>query len=330
MDSQTTLDTNETSPEPSLRDTLESSLETLETPQTQEDSGIIETDVKSDRVRDESGKFAKTETTEPVEVQAEVEQPQVKPRPSSWKKDYEAHWSNLDPSLQDYLQQREADYAKGVSTYKNQWDMAAPLVQAIEPFKPILEQHNVDPAQWISNLGRAHSTLALGTPEQKMQMFYQLANDYGVPIGELTGQGSDPQFSMLAQKLNAIESQWSSFQNMQQQTEQQQLQGEISSFKEANPHFEDVREQMAGLLQAGMAQDLQDAYDKAIRLSDDVFAKVQAEKQAQSLQEKSKVAAEAKAKAISPKSTTPTANGNGGNSANSIRDALSAAFDSLE
>lgn len=327
MESQTTLDDIETS-EPSLRDTLESSLETLETPQTEQDSDIIETDVKSDRIRDDSGKFAKVETTE--EVQPQIEHPQVKPRPSSWKKDYEAHWSSLDPSLQDYLQQREADYAKGVSTYKNQWDMAAPLVQAIEPFRPILEQHNVDPSTWISNLGRAHSTLALGTPEQKMQMFYQLANDYGVPIGEMTGQGSDPQFSMLAQKLNAIENQWSSFQNQQQQTEQQVLQSEIQSFKEANPHFDDVRDTMAGLLQAGMADDLQSAYEKAIRFNDDVFAKVQAEKHSLTLQEKSKVAAEAKAKAISPKSSTPTANGNGGNSANSIRDALNSAFDSLE
>lgn len=318
---QATLDTPEQ--EVSLQDDIRSAIESVSTETEKNDTIVNET--KSERVRDDSGKFAKAETVEqPVEVQTEIEQPVVKPRPSSWKKDYEQHWSSLDPSLQDYLHQRESDYAKGVSTYKNQWDSVAPLVQAIEPFRPILQQHNVDPAQWISNLGRAHSTLALGTPEQKMQMFYQLANDYGVPIGEMTGQGSDPQFSMLAQKLNQIENQWSSFQNMQQQTEQQVLQSEIQSFKDANPHFDDVRDQMAGLLQAGMADDLQSAYDKAIRLNDDVWGRVQAEKHSTSTAEKLQVAAQAKAKAVSPKSSTPTANVKAGNGtlADDIRSAI--------
>jgi len=330
---QTTLD------EPiSLRDTIENAIESTEPEVTEETTSQEATEsVKSERPRDESGKFAKTSqpseksVTEASDDNYEQEEVKVetKPRPSSWKKDYEEHWGKLDPTLQDYIQQREADYAKGVSTYKNQWDMAAPIVEAIRPFEQTLKQNNIDPARWISQLGNAHSQLVYGSPEQKLQMFAQLANDYGVNLGQLTGQtGYDPQFSQLAQELNQIKNQWTSFQSQQEMQEQAQLQNEIASFKDDKPYFDEVRETMAGLLQSGMANDLQSAYDKAIRLNDDVFQKVSAtHAQNFGAAQREKVA-QAKAKVLSPKSTTPTASAtNGGKSASSAREAIMQAME---
>jgi len=333
MENQTTLD------EPiSLRDTIENAIESTESAVTENTTSqdAVESDNTS-RPRDESGKFAKTSqnaSKEPTEASADnYEQEEVivesKPRPSSWKKDYEEHWGKLDPTLQDYIQQREADYAKGVSTYKNQWDMAAPLVETIKQFEPLMNEYNIGPKEWISRLGTADLTLSRGTPEQKLQMFAQLANDYGVNLGQLTGQtGYDPQFSQLAQELNQIKNQWTSFQSSQEQLEQAQLQNEISSFKDDKPYFEEVRETMAGLLQSGMANDLQSAYDKAIRLNDDVFQKVNATQAQKSEAAQREKVAQAKAKVLSPKSTTPTASmSSGGKSASSARDAIMQAFD---
>jgi hypothetical protein len=336
------MDINQTTLEEpiSLRDTIENAIESTESAVTENTTSqdAVESD-KTSRPRDESGKFAKSsqnaskELTEAsddnvVENDTNVAEITTKPRPSSWKKDYEEHWGKLDPTLQDYIQQREADYAKGVSTYKNQWDMAQPLVHAIEPFMPLLQEHSIEPSTWISNLGKAHATLAMGSPEQKQQMFAQLANDYGINLGSITGQGYDPQFSQLAQELNQIKNQWTSFQSSQERIEQAQLQNEISSFKDDKPYFEEVRETMAGLLQSGMANDLQSAYDKAIRLNDDVFQKVNAtQAQKSEAAQREKVAA-AKAKVLSPKSTTPTASvSSGGKSASSARDAIMQAFE---
>jgi hypothetical protein len=329
MENQTTLD------EPiSLRDTIENAIESTE-PVTENTTSHEATEsVKSERPRDESGKFAKTSqrgeesVTEASDDNYE-QKVETKPRPSSWKKDYEEHWGKLDPTLQDYIQQREADYAKGVSTYKNQWDMAAPIVEAIRPFEQVLQQNNIAPAQWISQLGNAHAKLVYGSPEQKLQMFAQLANDYGVNLGQLTGQtGYDPQFSQLAQELNQIKNQWTSFQSQQEMAEQAQLQNEIASFKDDKPYFEEVRETMAGLLQSGMANDLQSAYDKAIRLNDDVFQKVNATHAQNSGAAQREKVAQAKAKVLSPKSTTPTASAtNGGKSASSAREAIMAAME---
>jgi hypothetical protein len=318
----------------SLRDTIENAIESTEPEVTETTSQEVTESVKTEKPRDEHGKFAKSsqnasdEVTEAFDDNNEQEVA-VKPRPSSWKKDYEEHWGKLDPTLQDYIQQREADYAKGVSTYKNQWDMAAPIMETVRQFEPLLQHHGVAPQQWISQLGTAHAKLVMGSPEQKLETFAQLANDYGVNLGQLTGQsGYDPQFSQLAQELNQIKNQWSSFQSQQEMMEQTQLQSEIASFKDDKPYFEEVRETMAGLLQNGMANDLQSAYDKAIRLNDDVFQKVQSQQTGKSEAAQREKVAAAKAKVLSPKSTTPTAStGNGGKSASSAREAIMAAME---
>lgn len=333
MSDQTTLEQPE-----SLRDVIESAVETVEAqPAEETTSQEASQEPKSSRPRDESGKFTKTQpeaNASDLELSDEVEAPnepkvEVKPRPSSWKKDYEEDWGKLDPRIQDYIQQREADYAKGVSTYKNQWDMAAPVMESLRQFQPLLQQYGVAPQQWITQLGNAHAQLVLGTPEQKMQVFQQLANDYGVNLGSVTGQtGYDPQFSSLAQELNQIKNQWSQFQAQQETMEQTQLRNEIDSFKSDKPYFEEVREVMAGLLQSGMADDLQSAYDKAIRLNDDVFQKITAEQAAKSEAAQREKVAAAKAKVLSPKSTTPTASmSNGGKSASSAREAIMAAME---
>ena len=322
MENQTTLET------PSLRDQLESAVEAVET------APEVESEVVESKPRDESGKFKSTkEVTEaPSEVQEEVvaEEKPAKPRPSSWKKDYEESWGKLDPNLQDYISQRESDFAKGVSTYKSQWDQAQPIMSTIEKFAPVLQQNGLDAATWINSLGTAHQTLVYGNPDQKLQMFAQLANDYGVDLNGLTGgQGVSPQFSMIAQELSQIKNQWQQFQSQQEQQEQTQLKGEIESFSKDKPYFDDVRETMAGLLQNNMASDLNTAYDKAIRLHDDIWQKVQSEQVKSSQTElKSKLAA-VKAKAISPKSSSPTATIGLGGKGNNLRDQLASIVDTF-
>ena len=331
------MDNGTTSESPSLRDQIESAVETVETAvETPEvvESEVTEVEAKQDKPRDESGKFKKAEeTTEtPNEVQEEVvaETKPAKPRPSSWKKDYEESWGKLDPTLQDYIAQREADFAKGVSTYKNQWDQAQPVLSTLAKFAPVLQQNGLDAATWINNLGTAHQTLVYGNPEQKLQMFAQLANDYGVDLNGLTGgQGVSPQFSMIAQELSQIKNQWQQFQSMQEQQEQAQLKSEIDVFSKDKPYFEDVRETMAELLQNNMATDLQTAYDKAIRLRDDVWQKIQSEQIKSSQKEHQSKIAAVKAKAISPKSSSPTANVSAGGKGNNLRDQLASIVDTF-
>jgi hypothetical protein len=298
-----------------LRDALTSAVEAHEAENTEVQTNDVSAEV-TDKARDEQGRFAKQ--AEP-ELKAEVTQEvTTKPRPTSWKKDYEEHWSKLDPTLQEYINQRESDYAKGVSTYKQNYEAVAPIYEAMQPFMPLLQQHNMNPGQWISNLGNAHRTLVEGTPEAKLQAFARLASDYGVPLQALTGQQYDPQQSLVLNEVNTLKQQLAAFQQMNEQKEQMTLQQEIAKFQAEAPHFEEVKETMAQLLQSGVATDLKSAYDKAIRLNDEVWQKQQAEaSQAQAqanVHAQAQKAAEAKAKAVSTRSNSPTAVMTSGNS----------------
>jgi len=57
---------------------------------------------------------------------------------------------------------------------------------------------------------------------------------------------------------------WKQQQEMQQN---QQLLGEINQFSMKADHFEEARPTMIQLLQSGMAETLEEAYEKAIRLN---------------------------------------------------------------
>lgn len=304
---------------------------------------------ESSRPRDEHGRFAPTKQSQeapkdqqlvqtpqtdeqiPQEIQREIIN-----RPSSWRKEYHEHWDKLDPTLQKYINQRESDYAKGVSMYKQNWDEVAPIKQAIEPFMQTLQQNNLDPAQWISSLGNAHSQLVYGSPEQKMQMFAKLANDYGIDLrqfagGEQQGQAAayNPQFSSLANELNQLKSELSSYKTLQEQQQAAVVQNEIQEFAGKHSHFEEVRETMGTLIQSGMASTLEEAYNKAIRLNDEVWQQHQQAQQAAAAQEKQRAIAEKKAKAVSPKSNSPTGNLTSSDGKKSLREELEHNFDSL-
>lgn len=312
-----------------LRDSIEQAIEQQEPATTQE--------VVSEVPRDEVGRFAPKSEAPQVEQTEQVEAPVVKPRPSSWKKDYEEHWTKLDPQLQDYIAQREADYAKGVSTYKQNWDSVAPMYEAMQPFMPLLQEHNIQPQQWITNLGNAHKMLALGTPEEKVQMFAKLANEYGVPLQALTGQGYDPQFSSIANELNQLKNQWSQFQTQREQQETQQIMGVIEGFAQNNPLLEKVQDEVIGLLQSGFVtgatpeERLQNAFEKAIRLNDEAWqehqSKVQQAKAAAEAEQRQKLIAEKKAKAVSPRSSSPTGIMNTGSGKKDLRSILAEQID---
>ena len=301
-------------------------------------------DAKAERLRDEKGRFAEGKPQAEVKPAAKAETPAPAvakvPRPSSWKKDYWEHWDKLDPSVAAYINQRESEYAKGVSTYKQEWDNAKPLLDAVAPFLPTLQANNIKPDVWITNLGRAHHTLAMGDGQSKLQMFAKLAQDYGVPLQALYDQQAAQQFvqQTIQQPQQRQAPQQADVATLvRQEMSAARTQQSIEDFEAAKdgagnplyPHFSTVKSDMALLLDAGKAQDLKSAYVMSLRLHDDLFAAEQEAKgkasEAARLEAQRKAVAAAKGSAVSVKSATPASAGAAPKKG--IRATIEAAFD---
>jgi hypothetical protein len=331
-----------------LRDTLSDAFDTVteqvaDTPI--EQTAPIETaQAKADRIRDETGRFAakdeKSIDAKPEVQSAEIPVPAVapvKPRPSSWKKDFDPHWSAFAPEVQDYILQREREYANGVSTYKQEADNARQLNEVIAPYMGVMQQNNVQPTQLIGSLLNAHQRLALGSQQEKTQAFAKLVHDYGVDPQHLfqTLSGQQPQYPQQPQY------QAPQPQDIERIVESKLVQKEINNeyqrfVSEAStkyPHFEAVKETMAGLLQAELAQDYASAYEAALRhpRHADIFEAMQeqqrAQKEAQSKAKTAAVVNGARARAVSVKSSTHTGQQSNSSGKPSLRDSLGEAFD---
>lgn len=295
---------------------VETRREALEEAFTQAEAGTLQTEeAKAQRARDEAGRFAKEQAKEQAVVQ---------PRPSTWKKEYWPLYDKLNAGqpltpeeakkLVEYTHEREGQYKTGVSTYKAEAEQARGLQNALAPYIPELQANGIAPEKWITSMAQAHYALSKGTPEQKLMVFQRLAQQFGVPVGAAmqVAQGQQvPQFvTELMQYQQAHAQQLNELRNWKQQQEQQRqqqemaiLNTEVSRFEDAQkfPHFEAVRETMAQLLERGLATDLDTAYAKACRLNDDIFPQLQ-----QPHVNKPQIAAQAKARALSPRSATPS------------------------
>lgn len=298
---------------PSLRDTIVNAVNASKTDEAATPSETKTTEGK-DSGRDDQGRFTKKADKVDKEA-APVDKTPAPKRPSSWKKDYWDRFDAMDEETRNYILQREDEVARGISNYKAEADRSKPLWDAIAPFQADLDKHGLNAADLTTRLFGAHRTLSLASAPEKLQMFAQLAQQYGVPLQQLVGQPTaydNPLIQQLNQRVNELSGNLQQMTQAQQLAAQQEVDHTIADFasqSEKYPHFDAVREKMARLLQAGLAEDLPSAYDQAVRLDPDLYDQIiearQAEKLEKERQEKDAAAKAAKEKAGSLKTSSP-------------------------
>ena len=285
-----------------VRDVIASELDKLDATETTE----------SDRKRDEHGRFAPKEETPEVATEAPSESPTEAPqeeRPrnpfSSWKREAQEVLATLDPKTQQYIIDRESQFHRGIEQYKQDAQVGRVMKQAIDPFNEYFQQLGVEPTQAIPKILDFERKLRTSDPQTRSQMFMQMAHDYGVDVNALQQTHFDPREYRLQQELAAMREQVQALGQHRMQSEEAQLGQTIQGFAQSHEYFEEVRETMADLLDRGLANDLEDAYAKSVRLNDDVFNRMQSQQatgnQMQKIQQADQAAKAAKAAAVSVK-----------------------------
>lgn len=342
---------------PSLHEVVADAYEEVEAQQPEEPKRDA-----SERARDEAGRFAAAEKAKAAAKDEEKgSAPEAKAtkeaapasaytppkRPQSWKAELDKHWGTLHPEVHAEIMRRESDYAKGVSTYKGEYDRLKPLGEALKPYEQMMTQAGITPDKFIHALASTHQTLTGGDKETKLRRFAQFAQEYQIPLHELFIMGEDGKVNPNQQYFQAAQPQQpqgltreEARQEAQQvwlANERQRQLREFVGAKDSNgspryPHFEALKPAMDGLLRAGLARDLPTAYDAALRLPEHSALYDELNKQQIATQNAAKAQAEAaaakkaKENRISARPQTPTGTaGNGG--PRTLREAVEASVE---
>ena len=310
-------DDTEIATDDSIRDSISSAITEVESTE----------EVAPARARDASGKFAKAEgvtpdgviadarpaepilSTEPAPVEtAEPEIEQIK-APQSWTKEAKEQFASFDPLVQKELIKRETDYSKGIQRHAEGAKWAEETRPIFEQWQPYLKQLGTTPHQAFKALIQAEYTLRHGSPQNKQLALSKMAADYGIPLAQASEtQQVDNSAQPIYDELNNLRQQV-----LQQQQYQQQEQNRIAQDQEAQmqemitefssnaeyPHFEQVRESMAQLLQAGMSESLEDAYNKAAWSNPEIRSSLIQSEEAKRIKNQAGIARSAKSKASS-------------------------------
>lgn len=326
-----------------LRDDLVSAFSDSEDKNEPELQETDDNEKTGSRDRDDFGRFTSKVDPDEKTAQESVEPVPVVPvddsvnhkdytrAPSSWKKSAAEHFSSLPPEIQEEIHRRESDFHNG---YGKQFEESetyrqiAPLAEKGRQYDDIAnryeknyENHGISSVQAVEELFKSDHLLRHAPPAVKMQKLVDMAGYYGIDMN----QQFAPEVAKMQQRMYDLEQQNHDILTNQQMREMQAATSEIHKFANSpgHEHFENVRGHMKSLLEGGMANDLQDAYDQAIYANPETRRSL-LEQQIRAEQERTNMK-RAQSAAVSVKGSTP-ASGSSKPASNSLREDIISAF----
>jgi len=262
----------------------------------EEDELVVESE---EEPKEEAKEEAKEETKEEPQPEEETQEEeadsedvteeretQSKRPPSTWSAKGKASFSKLPKHIQDEIIKREADIGKGISMYKQAANYGRSIGEAIKPYEAMIRSENSDPIKTVQSLLNTAYRLRSGTPQQRGQLVMQIAQQYGADLSQYSSANAEntenqeiPELQQylnpLQEKINNLEQVYASQQQAAQQQTQQEAVTSIGSFQNQvdekgnirNVHFDDVRNDMADLIESAERQgrqlSLEEAYETA-------------------------------------------------------------------
>jgi hypothetical protein len=302
------------------------------------------------------GKYVPVEPAATKEIPKEtelVEKPsketlKLEKAPLSWKPEVREKFAKLSPEIKAEILRRETEIARAQNEAGASRKFQQEFSQTIRPFEALIAGSGVNPLQAVKNLMTTAASLQTGTPAQRANTVANIIKAYGVDIATLdsilAGRQPKPGAAplddiqrMIDQRLAPVQ-QYMSRAQQQEQARQQVLTAESSQTIEQfandpkNEYYEDVREDMADLLelaaQRGREMTLQEAYNRATLAHPTISKLVERKQRTEQLRAGQSAVERARKAASSATPGTPALGGSRSTPKNR-RDALNKAWDDL-
>jgi len=229
-----------------------------------------------DRARDEAGRFkgkdpAPGEVADPpaAESKPQPTAPKYRP-PQSWRPERREKFSTLPEDIQEEIDRVERAAADRIRKAAEAEKGYATLRQSLTPYEQHLRALGKPVPEALSDAMRLMVSVRSGTPQERAAALANLINE-----SEQAGVGLDAINAILSQAPQAQaqpkpqEFRDPRFDQLMQQMamrERQRTSQTVAEFAEKHEFFADVQDDIAGMIEAGIAKDLQSAYDYAIAL----------------------------------------------------------------
>jgi hypothetical protein len=202
--------------------------------------------------------------------------------PQHWPEADKTRFAEMPHDAQEWALERDksmtADYTRKTQEAADMRQQYQPMDKVLEPMRPSLQQAGISDSQYVARLVEADRQLQTN-PKEAIKW---LADRAGIDLANLepgAGEYTDPQIAALQNQVTKLTNHLSTQERRTVDARIHGLSGQIEAFsKKADsdgnlqyPHFEAVRQSMGSLIQSGQAKELEDAYEKAIRLDDDLF-----------------------------------------------------------
>jgi hypothetical protein len=286
-------------------------------------------DSKPQRERDEQGKFKAKEKAEGIQPGPKAgPKPQGERAPASWRPEIREHWAQLPEQVRAEVHRREVEVTRTLQESAEARKAYDAVMRTIQPYEAFIRAENSNPLQAIDNLMSTAARLRTGTAPELAQMVAGIVKQFGVGRfgntfieqldSALAGQQVqvDPQQAAmqqaLDQRLAPVQQMLNQFQQaqvMQQQRVAQDAQSTVSQFLKRAEFGNDVREEMADLLEVaqrrGQPMTLQEAYKKACLTNDRVRSVLMQRAKAKQAQVGTAAAQKARSAAVQVSGSAP-------------------------
>lgn len=202
--------------------------------------------------------------------------------PISWKAAAKSEWAKIPKAAQEEIARRETETQKIVSESVNARKHWNEFNQTVAPFMPLIRAQNSTPMQAFKNLMTTAAGLTVGSAEQKARIVAEMIGNFGVDIQTLDqvlsqapqGRQQPPGTSaveiaiqrQMAPVFDFMNNVKQSQANRQQQMESE-ADAEVLSFAEKNEFFEEVREDVADLLELNAKRGRKMSLDQAYQIA---------------------------------------------------------------
>lgn len=309
-----------------------------------------------ERVRDETGKFAKeqkkpessiveqkaTENTKADDKRqsfAKTPSANLDVAPRAYKNIVKEKWGQIPEEIRADILRREEAVELGFTKVDEERHLGRQMKDVIMPYIPMIQAEGSNPVQTVKSLlNTAYMLRDAGTTSrQKGELLRQVAAQFGADLTTQSSPGSpaNPELEALRKEVAELKQGRNQDLTARQQQEDQSIQSLINAFAAdpKNVHFEAVKPKMGALMANGQAKDLQEAYDMAVWADPTTRSTLIEQRQAEG---EAKRLADIKQKAEAAKKAGASINGGGPGAAipnaaptnRSLRDELKANFGS--